>query len=232
MSWCSTDTSRPTSVRDRDIRTRIKRHWSGTKQFDRLIFGTKESSILSIDSFWPLDTMRIFAPKPPGAWRWRNRWSKRSRRTFCSTGSREVNGLWVPGSCLGRSNSGTSSKAHPSPGREPAAGDEGACAMEMTLSVHDWTIIDTSIDNIAGIAGQNCDEFTAEQGRAVPQADGVAAGTHPRVGQGCGWPPEDENLSMELPVVTCGSLSASCAAGMRWTPWQTVRRRRSGAEVP
>lgn len=47
----------------RDIRTRIKRHWSGTKQFDRLIFGTKESSILSIDSFRPLDTTRIFAAK-------------------------------------------------------------------------------------------------------------------------------------------------------------------------
>lgn len=46
-----------------DIRKRIKRHWSGTKQFDRLIFGTKESSVLSIDSFRALDTTRIFAAK-------------------------------------------------------------------------------------------------------------------------------------------------------------------------
>lgn len=46
-----------------DIRARIKRHWSGVKQFDRLIFGTKESSVLSIDSFRALDTTRIFAAK-------------------------------------------------------------------------------------------------------------------------------------------------------------------------
>ncbi len=71
--------------------------------------------------------------------------------------------------------------------------------MEMTLSVHDWTIIDASIDNIVDIAGQNGEEFTAEQGRAVLQADGVAARSHPRAGQGCGWRPEDENLSIELP---------------------------------
>ena len=48
-----------------DIRMRIKRHWSGTKQFERLIFGTKESSVLSIDSFRALDTTRIFAAKTP-----------------------------------------------------------------------------------------------------------------------------------------------------------------------
>jgi hypothetical protein len=46
-----------------DIRARIKRHWSGTKQFDRLIFGDKETSVLSIDSFRALDTTRIFAAK-------------------------------------------------------------------------------------------------------------------------------------------------------------------------
>ncbi|MCP1415430.1 GIY-YIG nuclease family protein [Paenarthrobacter sp. A20] len=46
-----------------DIRARIKRHWSGTKQFDRLIFGNKDSSVLSIDSFRALDTTRIFAAK-------------------------------------------------------------------------------------------------------------------------------------------------------------------------
>jgi hypothetical protein len=46
-----------------DIRARIKRHWSGTKQFDRLIFPDKETSVLSIDSFRALDTTRIFAAK-------------------------------------------------------------------------------------------------------------------------------------------------------------------------
>jgi hypothetical protein len=46
-----------------DIRARIKRHWGGTKQFDRLIFGSKQTSVLSIDSFRALDTTRIFAAK-------------------------------------------------------------------------------------------------------------------------------------------------------------------------
>lgn len=51
-----------------DIRGRIKRHWSGTKQFDRLIFGHKETSVLSIDSFRALDTSRIFAVKTKRRW--------------------------------------------------------------------------------------------------------------------------------------------------------------------
>jgi hypothetical protein len=46
-----------------DIRKRIKRHWTGTKQFDRLLFPDKETSVLSIDSFRALDTARIFAAK-------------------------------------------------------------------------------------------------------------------------------------------------------------------------
>lgn len=46
-----------------DIRKRIKQHWSGVKQFDRLIFPAKETSILSIDSFRALDTTRILAAK-------------------------------------------------------------------------------------------------------------------------------------------------------------------------
>jgi len=46
-----------------DIRNRIKQYWSGTKQFDRLIFGDVETSVLSIDSFRALDTTRIFTAK-------------------------------------------------------------------------------------------------------------------------------------------------------------------------
>lgn len=42
------------------IKTRIMRHWSTKKEFDRLIFGKVENSILSIDSFGALDTTRIF----------------------------------------------------------------------------------------------------------------------------------------------------------------------------
>ncbi len=44
----------------KNIKQRIMYHWSKTKQFDRLIFGTIETSILSIDSFRALDTTRIF----------------------------------------------------------------------------------------------------------------------------------------------------------------------------
>ena len=43
-----------------DIRVRILSHWSKQKEFDRLIFGRKEDSILSIDSFRAYDTTRIF----------------------------------------------------------------------------------------------------------------------------------------------------------------------------
>ncbi|MDL5486025.1 GIY-YIG nuclease family protein [Microbacterium wangruii] len=46
-----------------DIRTRIKQHWTGTKPFDRLVFGSPDSSVLSIDSFRSLDTTRIFAAR-------------------------------------------------------------------------------------------------------------------------------------------------------------------------
>lgn len=43
-----------------DIKHRIITHWSAKKEFDRMIFGRKENSILSIDSFGALDTTRIF----------------------------------------------------------------------------------------------------------------------------------------------------------------------------
>lgn len=46
-----------------NIRKRILNHWSRRKEFDRLIFGSIESSILSIDSFGALDTTRIFYKK-------------------------------------------------------------------------------------------------------------------------------------------------------------------------
>ena len=46
-----------------NIRKRIKEHWTGTQQFDRLLWGPAKTSILSIDSFRALDTTRIFAVK-------------------------------------------------------------------------------------------------------------------------------------------------------------------------
>ena len=46
-----------------DMRKRIKAHWAGTKQFDRLLWGNKYQSVLSINSFRALDTTRIFAAR-------------------------------------------------------------------------------------------------------------------------------------------------------------------------
>lgn len=46
-----------------DMRKRIKAHWTGTKQFDRLLWGGIEESVMSIDSFRALDTTRIFASR-------------------------------------------------------------------------------------------------------------------------------------------------------------------------
>ena len=43
-----------------DIKKRIMSHWSKRKQFDRLLFGNVNDSVLSIDSFGALDTTRIF----------------------------------------------------------------------------------------------------------------------------------------------------------------------------
>lgn len=40
---------------------RIKRHWSNKKPLDRLVFGSVNTSQISIDSFGPLDTTQIFA---------------------------------------------------------------------------------------------------------------------------------------------------------------------------
>lgn len=51
----------------KDIKKRILSHWSKIKEFDRLIFGNVESSVLSIDSFGALDTTRIFYK--PVSWR-------------------------------------------------------------------------------------------------------------------------------------------------------------------
>jgi hypothetical protein len=45
------------------MRKRIKKHWNGTKQFDRLLWGGVEESVMSIDSFRALDTTRIFAAR-------------------------------------------------------------------------------------------------------------------------------------------------------------------------
>ena len=42
------------------IKSRILHHWSGKKEFSRLIYGSVETSILAIECFGALDTTRIF----------------------------------------------------------------------------------------------------------------------------------------------------------------------------
>ncbi|WP_285117308.1 GIY-YIG nuclease family protein [Leifsonia sp. fls2-241-R2A-40a] len=50
-----------------DIRRRLKAHWAGTKQFDRLLWGGVHESVISIDAFRALDTTRIFAARTVNA---------------------------------------------------------------------------------------------------------------------------------------------------------------------
>ena len=47
-------------ITETSVKNRITQHWRNKRAFDRLVFGPVESSVLSIDSFGPLDTTRIF----------------------------------------------------------------------------------------------------------------------------------------------------------------------------
>lgn len=42
------------------LKQRIEQHWKRQRAFDRLLYGSVKESVLSIDSFGPLDTTRIF----------------------------------------------------------------------------------------------------------------------------------------------------------------------------
>ena len=43
-----------------NIKKRVMNHWSTKKEFGKLIFGSKDNSVLSIDSFGAFDTTRIY----------------------------------------------------------------------------------------------------------------------------------------------------------------------------
>ena len=47
-------------ITEQTVQKRIQQHWKKKKEFDRLIWGSVENSVLSIDSFGPLDTTRLF----------------------------------------------------------------------------------------------------------------------------------------------------------------------------
>lgn len=66
-----------------DIRTRIKRHWSGRKSFDRLLFGTKYDSILPVDELRALDTTRIYAAKSRNPHAVEQRAEQAADRRYC-----------------------------------------------------------------------------------------------------------------------------------------------------
>jgi hypothetical protein len=61
------------------IAKRIRQHWANQKQFDRLIWGSVDTSILSIDSFRALDTTRIVRSRPS---------ARSTARTHSSSSSR------------------------------------------------------------------------------------------------------------------------------------------------
>lgn len=43
------------------IKHRVQQHWSTRKTFDRMIWGTVKDSVISVDSYFPLDITRILA---------------------------------------------------------------------------------------------------------------------------------------------------------------------------
>ena len=67
----------------RDVRKRIKGHWSTRKSFDRLLFGSPYSSILAVDELRALDTTRIYARATTSAYELERRTEAASDRRFC-----------------------------------------------------------------------------------------------------------------------------------------------------
>lgn len=79
--------------------------------------------------------------------------------------------------------------------------------MKIPLPVRDWLFIDASIDNTVAIAAQDGDERTAAEGYAIRETGWKAARGHPKAAEGFGgWPPEDEDLTMDLPAEAWGFI--------------------------
>jgi hypothetical protein len=66
-----------------DIRKRIKQHWSRSKSFDRLIWGSKYDSLLPVDELRALDTTRIYAARSSNPYALERRAEKAADRRFC-----------------------------------------------------------------------------------------------------------------------------------------------------
>lgn len=73
--------------------------------------------------------------------------------------------------------------------------------MKITMTVKDWVFIDATVDNTVPIAAQGGDAATAASGYAIRESGWEASRSHPKAEQGLvGWPPEDEELTLDLPV--------------------------------
>ncbi len=69
------------------------------------------------------------------------------------------------------------------------------------MPVRDWTFTDATIDNAVAIAAQDGELPIAAYGLALREAGWEAARNHPKSLHGAaGWPPEDEELALDLPV--------------------------------
>ncbi|QGN58895.1 GIY-YIG nuclease family protein [Nostocoides sp. HKS02] len=66
-----------------DIRKRIKQHWSRSKSFDRLIWGSKYDSIFPVDELRAFDTTRIYAAPSSNSYAVEHRAEKAADRRFC-----------------------------------------------------------------------------------------------------------------------------------------------------
>ncbi|WP_426303146.1 GIY-YIG nuclease family protein [Arthrobacter sp. R-11] len=66
-----------------DIRSRIKKHWTNRKPFDRVLFGTKYDSIFPVDELRALDTTRIFAARSYNPYAVEARAENAADRRFC-----------------------------------------------------------------------------------------------------------------------------------------------------
>lgn len=66
-----------------NIRTRIMKHWSTRKSFDRLIFPSTYESIFPVDELRALDTTRIFAARSTNAYALEERAEKAADQQFC-----------------------------------------------------------------------------------------------------------------------------------------------------
>lgn len=85
-----------------------------------------------------------------------------------------------------------------------ASPETESSAMEpivIRMRVEDWQIIDGTIDNTVALAAVDGDNRSVENGQNVRQAGWDAARIHPRVEDGWGgWPPQEDEISIVLPL--------------------------------